>query len=349
MGVGLGCLALLLVTVVREENSELSYLRGWGFIILLISSSGYLTESLFPPELGWIPFSLLILCPAAFCLVSHTYFADKSRLSVMWSIIALYSCLPPIVITLVSDARSEGIAGLLAWHLPQIAEVSLIVKGLSIVFINWENDLIEERRSLRKSLLLMIGTVSLFVVTYDNLIHSPRWIPHSLVIFSIWLVTYKLMTLREVAEVKKPTEPLNEKTGSSDTAKPDWASEYNELYELNNAQAKLERLMSGGFYRTEKLTIKKLSTELNLSDYKLRKLVNTHLGYRNFNDYINQLRVNEAAKRLVEERESPILNISLDVGYRSLTSFNRAFKEYFDVTPTEYRQQRIEQLIAELA
>jgi AraC-like DNA-binding protein len=99
----------------------------------------------------------------------------------------------------------------------------------------------------------------------------------------------------------------------------------------------LDQWIAQGGYRAEKLTISRLSQVLNLPEYRLRRQINENLGYRNFNHFINDLRITEAAKRLQEEPETPVLNISLDVGYRSLTSFNRAFKDQFGVAPTEYR------------
>ena len=70
-------------------------------------------------------------------------------------------------------------------------------------------------------------------------------------------------------------------------------------------------------------------------------MINQKLGYRNFNDYINQLRIAEAGARLIAEPDTPILNIALDVGYRTLSSFNRAFKEILEQTPTAYRQSEV--------
>jgi AraC-like DNA-binding protein len=111
--------------------------------------------------------------------------------------------------------------------------------------------------------------------------------------------------------------------------------------ELKDQQytAPLETLMEQGFYRTEHLTLKMLATELTLPEYKTRALINQTMGYRNFSDYINQLRIKEAASHLLREPNTPILNISLDVGYRTLSSFNRAFKDIKNMSPSEYRAQ----------
>jgi AraC-like DNA-binding protein len=74
-----------------------------------------------------------------------------------------------------------------------------------------------------------------------------------------------------------------------------------------------------------------------------RKRTNLHkkydypeLGYRNFNDFLHHYRLQEAAARLLAE-DLPILSIALDCGYGSIGPFNRAFRQRFGMTPTEYR------------
>ena len=111
--------------------------------------------------------------------------------------------------------------------------------------------------------------------------------------------------------------------------------------EIDEGGIRLQQVMEEGFYRTEKLTLSKLSEKIELPEYKTRALINQKLGYRNFNDYINQLRIAEAGQRLISEPETPILNIALDVGYRTLSSFNRAFKEILEQPPTAYRQSKL--------
>ncbi|MDX1580240.1 MAG: helix-turn-helix domain-containing protein, partial [Alphaproteobacteria bacterium] len=84
----------------------------------------------------------------------------------------------------------------------------------------------------------------------------------------------------------------------------------------------------------------RVAEKLDAQDYRLRRLINGHLGYRNFNDFLNTYRV-EAAKADLHDPEKahlPILTIAMDLGYRSLASFNRAFKELTGSTPSEFRQ-----------
>ena len=102
----------------------------------------------------------------------------------------------------------------------------------------------------------------------------------------------------------------------------------------------LKLLMNDGFYRRENLALKNLAKEMALPEYRVRAVINKELGYRNFNEFINEYRIAEAAERLINEADTPISNIALDVGYRTLSSFNRAFRKEKQTTPTAYREQK---------
>ena len=95
-------------------------------------------------------------------------------------------------------------------------------------------------------------------------------------------------------------------------------------------------------WRREGLGIGELAVELNTQEYLLRRAINQHLGYRNFNDFLHEYRLHEAARRLGSPPDDalPVLTIALDCGYGSIGPFNRAFKARFGVTPTQYRNQR---------
>jgi AraC-like DNA-binding protein len=53
-------------------------------------------------------------------------------------------------------------------------------------------------------------------------------------------------------------------------------------------------------------------------------------------DFLHHHRLQEAASRLTSE-SLPILTIALECGYGSIGPFNRAFRQRFGMTPTEYR------------
>lgn len=55
-----------------------------------------------------------------------------------------------------------------------------------------------------------------------------------------------------------------------------------------------------------------------------------------YNSYVNSCRLNHAGY-LLKNYDFSILECAVESGYKSLRSFNRNFKEYFNMTPNEYR------------
>jgi AraC-like DNA-binding protein len=103
----------------------------------------------------------------------------------------------------------------------------------------------------------------------------------------------------------------------------------------------LMRLMADErIYRHEGITIGTLATKLAVPEYKLRRLINQQLGFRNFNVFLNNHRIEEAKAALADpsQAEVPVITIAMDAGFQSLGPFNRAFKATTGVTPTEYRR-----------
>jgi AraC-like DNA-binding protein len=97
-----------------------------------------------------------------------------------------------------------------------------------------------------------------------------------------------------------------------------------------------EAMTSRRLWQREGLGIAQLAAELRTQEYLLRHAINQHLGYRNFNDFLHHYRLQEASARLASE-DRPILSIALECGYGSIGPFNRAFRQRFGMTPTEYR------------
>ena len=107
----------------------------------------------------------------------------------------------------------------------------------------------------------------------------------------------------------------------------------------------LNRLMAQDrVYRDERMTIGMLALRLGIPEYRLRRLINQRLGYRNFNAFLNDHRIEEARAALADpaQAEVPVITIAMDAGFQSLGPFNRAFKAVTGVTPTEYRRLKAE-------
>lgn len=90
------------------------------------------------------------------------------------------------------------------------------------------------------------------------------------------------------------------------------------------------------------LSLERLSEEMGLSKSHLSRVINTELGM-GFNDYLNNLRVEEAKRHLCNPdfEQYTLVAIGLEAGFNSKTTFNTAFKKLTSMTPSEYRKKSI--------
>ena len=130
-------------------------------------------------------------------------------------------------------------------------------------------------------------------------------------------------------------------------AQPDLSVVQPALVEVRDAEQelvdKLHSCMTGkAMYRDAALSVAQLATVLGVQEKRLRETISGHLGYKNFPSYVNAFRLEEVRLRLANYRNDhlPILTLALDAGFGSVVAFNRAFKDRFGMTPTEYRAQR---------
>lgn len=86
------------------------------------------------------------------------------------------------------------------------------------------------------------------------------------------------------------------------------------------------------------LTLHQLAEQLSVSPHNLSEVINSHLG-KSFHDFVNEYRVEAAKRRLRDPGLShhSILAIALDSGFRSKSTFNKIFKRFTGVTPSEFR------------
>ena len=61
----------------------------------------------------------------------------------------------------------------------------------------------------------------------------------------------------------------------------------------------------------------------------------------NFRKYLNLYRTEQACN-LLRTTQKDISDIALDCGFQTLRSFNRAFKAATGLTPTQYRDRKIQ-------
>jgi two-component system response regulator YesN len=86
------------------------------------------------------------------------------------------------------------------------------------------------------------------------------------------------------------------------------------------------------------VTLEDLSQQVHMNADYLSKFFKKHAGNR-FSDYLTDVRM-EAAKELLEDIQYKTYEISDRVGYSNSFNFTRAFKNYYGMTPRDYRNRK---------
>lgn len=85
------------------------------------------------------------------------------------------------------------------------------------------------------------------------------------------------------------------------------------------------------------LSLENIAKILHLNKNHISHIFNEKLGV-NFNTYINALRISKACD-LLQTTNKKAADISEEVGFGSIRSFNRAFIDIMNITPIKYRNQ----------
>ena len=89
-------------------------------------------------------------------------------------------------------------------------------------------------------------------------------------------------------------------------------------------------------YIDTNIDIDELSLELNVSKFHLHRIFKDEFG-KNIYESIKSIRLQKASNLLITNKYSTITDISQMTGYSSQTSFLRAFKQRFNMTPKEWK------------
>ncbi len=92
-------------------------------------------------------------------------------------------------------------------------------------------------------------------------------------------------------------------------------------------------------YLKENLSVKVVAEELDIKPYQLSEFLNKHLQI-NFAQFVNNFRVEKAARMLLEDEKANILSVAYKVGFNSKATFNLAFQNSKGMSPREYVKKR---------
>lgn len=216
--------------------------------------------------------------------------------------------------------------------------ISLAFVGLAVrqTVTSWSADLVEDRRRVRVFLVVATAVYAAvnagfqLAVSNGGALGPVATAHHAVLAAVVVALAFALMrvkgeTIFAAAEVPRAGAAPADGSSIADRKLVD----------------ALTRLMADErIYRHDGITIGSLATKLAVPEYRLRRLINQQLGYRNFNVFLNNYRIEEAKTALADptQAEVPVITIAMDAGFQSLGPFNRAFKATTGVTPTEYRR-----------
>ncbi|MEM1231072.1 MAG: AraC family transcriptional regulator [Pseudomonadota bacterium] len=304
----------------------------WIAVALALAVAAYLLAPALPPS---VPESLTAalgtlaaLIPLLLLLFVWHAFEDRTRLGrPMLGPVVGYGLLL-LIAALQDAATTAGTQGLTLAL--QLAKLSCCLAALVLLWQGRDGDLDPRRRRLRGLLIALLCLTVLTVVVVEL---WSGWRVNSFLellgmgLFAAGLLAVNGTLTRAVAvEVLFPAAlpPAKRPAPGASAA----------------VLARLEHAMrSERLYARHDLKIGRLAAHLELTEHELRRIINRQLGHRNFNRFINGYRLEEAQQRLRSEPQLPVLTIALDVGFRSISAFNAAFRMETGQTPTRWRQQ----------
>lgn len=282
---------------------------------------------------------MAIAAPSLLWIITRYLFVDSPRVHpAIWGLIVAYMVLRSIGI--VMGPQEDGLQFWLLIFVPQVIMLGFASHVVYMAVRGLGSDLVEPRRKLRVPFAITMGAIVAIIVGSGFFYLGIAWV-YSVYIGAIFIciLFFNLATFRLHRDSPQLIDmtpegavpSLNSRISEKDKDKP----------LIDRVHAAME---SGRLYAQTGLTIGVLAHAVSMPEYRLRKLINQRLHYRNFNQYLNQYRISEAARRLQDPEEThiPISSIALDVGYSSLSSFNKAFKESHGVTPSIYRGRAVQ-------
>jgi AraC-like DNA-binding protein len=206
--------------------------------------------------------------------------------------------------------------------------IVVVADALRRIHVGASADLLLTRLRLRYAVLSGCGVYALTVLVAEATVTpgsaADRWLSLANAVgLFLFVFASATLLLRVQPDFVKAMAPRNAPPGVGG------------LPEALAALIETERI-----YTTPGLTIGLLAERLGEHEYKLRQTVNSQLGFRNFNAFLNHYRIRDARQLLADPGQNAlgIAEVAYRLGYASLGPFNRAFMEMTGQTPSEFRK-----------
>lgn len=97
-------------------------------------------------------------------------------------------------------------------------------------------------------------------------------------------------------------------------------------------------------FLNSRLTLEDFSQRIQIPSRHVSMIINRHLN-QNFHEFVNKHRIVEAQQILcsLDAEQKNVLDVATAVGFNSKQAFNRFFKKFTGMTPSEFRDKNITQ------
>lgn len=86
----------------------------------------------------------------------------------------------------------------------------------------------------------------------------------------------------------------------------------------------------------KELTVEELASVANFSRFHFHRIFGSIVG-EPLNKFVQRIRLEKAALLLMLNTKTPVTEIAFDCGFSGAATFSRAFKEYYNTSPSEWR------------
>jgi hypothetical protein len=306
--------ARVLISRPRLRSAQLIALIAFSLVcgvVLGHHEYGYWMPAAFRIDVGgWAGFLNLArnLSPGLFMLLCFTLFTDRRRFP-RWLLVLL-----AIQLGLEEPGRTLipavwRYAHLATQTVPALFQTLFASFALYWTVADWRADLIESRRRARVLTLVVVGLLTIVSSLLTRVLISPDS-PANYVVH-VALTAVDLVVVVSI------------------------------LFQLTNGDV-------GSYLAFERIVSRPTRTtaeaDLGPALARLTQLLETELVcQRNFNALLHDYRIREACRQLSDPalRRTPILTIALSVGYASVNTFSRGFREVMGMTPSAWRAAKL--------
>ncbi len=228
-------------------------------------------------------------------------------------------------LTLISDTK------LVSLYIYMVLAIRVYVQFKSDVLVkierNWQRNIV---------ILCSIHTISYTIYNILSIRRIVDGFPYYLQISSIaLLVLYISYTVSVQPSIFGSIEDI--KTGVRNGLSKYKKSGLTKGLSLELKEKLLALFNEEKVYRKNDISLQELSELLGATRHNTSQIINEHFGL-NFFELINKYRIDEAKELLKTEKNKKIniIDVAYEVGFNNKVTFNKSFKKYNKITPSEY-------------